>query len=223
MFTIKNWPEFQHFKDRNPPWIKVYKKLLDDPEWFALSGPDAKLLVMLWLLASEDVSQKGQLPPLDKISFRLRLSEEKILQALQRLTHWVRHDDITLISSRYHVDAPETETESSSSKKILETYKAETKTDGRIDIKVNRSPHLITDEEFLSTLKTEPCYQGIDILSEWGKCGVWCEHNHRQRTHRRFVNWLNRIEHPSIIRIARPFNPEEWSIQPDEPAKGAQA
>ena len=27
---IKNWGEFQHYKKRNPPWIKLHKKLLDD-------------------------------------------------------------------------------------------------------------------------------------------------------------------------------------------------
>jgi hypothetical protein len=99
--VIKNWQEFQHFKNRNPPWIKVYKKLLDDPEWFALSGADAKILVMLWLIASQDESKSGQLPSVNKLAFRLRLSEEKLTQTLQRLTHWVSHDDIKAISERY--------------------------------------------------------------------------------------------------------------------------
>ena len=27
---IKNWNRFQHFKDRKPPWIKLYRDILDD-------------------------------------------------------------------------------------------------------------------------------------------------------------------------------------------------
>jgi hypothetical protein len=26
---VKNWSEFQHYKDRNPPWIKLHRTLLD--------------------------------------------------------------------------------------------------------------------------------------------------------------------------------------------------
>ena len=27
---IKNWAQFQHFKDRSPPWIKLHREFLDD-------------------------------------------------------------------------------------------------------------------------------------------------------------------------------------------------
>jgi len=43
---IKNWHKFQHYKHRNPPWIKLHRGLLDDPEWFALSGDASKVLAM---------------------------------------------------------------------------------------------------------------------------------------------------------------------------------
>jgi hypothetical protein len=51
---VKNWKKFQHFKDRSPPWIKLYRDLLDDPDWHELSGDEAKALVMIWLVASEN-------------------------------------------------------------------------------------------------------------------------------------------------------------------------
>src|SRR5690606_19747530 len=31
--TVKNFERFQHYKDRNPPWIKLYNDLLDDYEF----------------------------------------------------------------------------------------------------------------------------------------------------------------------------------------------
>ena len=37
-FSVKNWDEFQHYKDRNPPWIKLHNHLLDDYEFEMLGG-----------------------------------------------------------------------------------------------------------------------------------------------------------------------------------------
>jgi len=105
---IKNWQKFQHFKNRRPPWIKLYRDLLDDVEWHELDPLLAKSLTMLWLLASEGL---GTLPPLKKISFRLRMTEKQIEDILSRLSHWLENDDITAISPRHQDDAPERETE----------------------------------------------------------------------------------------------------------------
>jgi len=110
-YYIKNWSEFQHFKDRCPPWIKLYRHILDDPEWFALSGEDTKVLVMLWLLASEDKTGKGYLPDINTISFRLRVDINTISDTLSRLSSWVYKDDNSLISEGYQDDTPETERE----------------------------------------------------------------------------------------------------------------
>ena len=108
---IKHWSEFQHFKDRTPPWIKLYRHLLDDPEWHELSGDDAKTLIMIWLIASEDKDMQGTLPSIKNTAFRLRITEGKLNQSLTKLSHWLIQDDIKAISSRYQHDAPETETE----------------------------------------------------------------------------------------------------------------
>ena len=107
-YKIKNWKEFQHFKDRRPPWIKLYRGLLDDKKWFDLAGDDAKNLVMLWLIASEN---DGELPDVESLSFRLRISESELKGSILRLDHWLEQDDIDLISDVYQHDAPETETE----------------------------------------------------------------------------------------------------------------
>ena len=108
---IKNWGRFQHFKDRRPPWIKLYRDLLDDPDWHELDAEAAKILVSLWLLASEDENQEGGLPDAKRIAFRLRIPVNKVNQALTKLSHWLYPDDINSISERYQLDAPETETE----------------------------------------------------------------------------------------------------------------
>ena len=109
-YRIKDWNKFQHFKDRNPPWIKLYKELIDDPDWHALDSKSAKILVMLWIIASECKELEGNLPPIRTIAFRLRLPESAIIDAFTKLSHYLIQPDINTISTRYQVDAPETET-----------------------------------------------------------------------------------------------------------------
>jgi hypothetical protein len=105
---IKNWSKFQHFKDRKPPWVKLYRDLLDDIEWHELDSKAAKVLVMLWLIASED---EGSIPPNKQLAFRLRMSENETEVCISKLSHWLEQDDNNVISTRYQDDAPETETE----------------------------------------------------------------------------------------------------------------
>jgi hypothetical protein len=89
---IKNWAQFQHFKDRRPPWVKLYRELLDDIEWHELDPKHAKTLVMLWLIASET---DGELPSTKKLSFRLRLTEKAVSESLEALSHWLEQNDIS--------------------------------------------------------------------------------------------------------------------------------
>jgi hypothetical protein len=105
---IKNWHKFQHFKDRKPPWIKLYRDVLDDVDWHELDPLAAKCLVMLWLIASED---DGNLPSIRTLAFRLRLSESQAKSMILKLNHYLEQDDINLISERYQHDAPEIEKE----------------------------------------------------------------------------------------------------------------
>ena len=105
---IKNWSQFQHFKDRRPPWIKLYRDILDDIEWHELDAKSAKVLVMLWLIASES---DGVIPDTKKLAFRLRMTEKDTEASLIKLSHWLEQDDISVISDGYQGDLPETETE----------------------------------------------------------------------------------------------------------------
>ena len=107
-FKIKNWNKFQHFKDRRPPWVKLYRDLLDDLEWFELDPVSSKNLINLWLIASE---YDGCLPSIEILSFRLRLKKQEVERVLSCLSHWLEQDDISLISKRYQSDSTERERE----------------------------------------------------------------------------------------------------------------
>jgi hypothetical protein len=47
---IPNWDRYQHYKDRDPTWIKVYTELAHNPDWIALTLPQRGLIVTVWLL-----------------------------------------------------------------------------------------------------------------------------------------------------------------------------
>jgi len=113
MAKIKNWSKFQHFKDRKPPWVKLYRELLDDIEWHLLEPKAAKVLTTLWLIASE---YDGNLPDNKTLAFRLRLSEKETKDAVSKLGHWLIQDDINTISDRYQDDSLETERETETEK-----------------------------------------------------------------------------------------------------------
>lgn len=67
---VKNWDEYQHYKDRCPPWIKLHTKILNDRAFAMLSCASRGLLMQLWILASE---HDGKVPnDLEEIKFRLR-------------------------------------------------------------------------------------------------------------------------------------------------------
>ena len=51
-FSVKNFQEFQHYKDRSPPWIKFYNNTLDDYELARLPDASKAHLYAIWLLAS---------------------------------------------------------------------------------------------------------------------------------------------------------------------------
>jgi hypothetical protein len=43
--AVKNWERFQHYKDRDPPWIKLYRDMLTSEPW--LLGTDLSRLVQV--------------------------------------------------------------------------------------------------------------------------------------------------------------------------------
>jgi len=51
-FAVKGYDNFQHYKDRRPPWIKLYNTLLDDYEFGLLPDASKSHLIAIWLLAS---------------------------------------------------------------------------------------------------------------------------------------------------------------------------
>ena len=174
-YRIKNFEKFQHFKDRSPPWIKLYRDILDDPDWHELDPEAAKVLVMLWLIASEDETKQGNLPEMKKLAFRLRIEQKRLEKLCIKLSHWLEQVDINAISDGYQSDAPETETET-------ETYKPETEKDSRAPrfdaqshlVELGVPPLIAGDWITLRKSKKAPVTQTAirGVEQEAGKAGI---------------------------------------------------
>tara|TARA_R110000824_G_scaffold112107_2_gene261041 strand:- start:550 stop:1227 length:678 start_codon:yes stop_codon:yes gene_type:complete len=113
--SIRNWDRFQHYQNRRPPWIKIHRELLDDRQWSECSPDASKLLVELWLIASED--ERGVIDKnLGDLAFRLRRGEAEmktILQELvvQRFITLEGVDDSKVLAISLQPATPETERE----------------------------------------------------------------------------------------------------------------
>jgi len=117
IYRIKDWRKFQHYKDRNPPWIRLHRSLLDDYEFHCLPDASKALAPCLWLLASEHKDpSKGEIDATDdKIAFRLHMPTKRFQDAIKPLIENgfvdVEHNASELLANCKRVATPETETE----------------------------------------------------------------------------------------------------------------
>jgi len=81
---ILNWRDYQHYKDRSPPWIKLHREqVLDNRRYRALADASKAVLVDLWVLASErDGKVKYDLADLE---FRLHRPRDVMAAEIERL------------------------------------------------------------------------------------------------------------------------------------------
>jgi len=80
-FSVKNFERFQHYKDRSPPWIKLYNELLDDYSFGLLPDASKLHLVAIWLLASRSNNRIPHDP--NWIAKRISATEKVDLELLR--------------------------------------------------------------------------------------------------------------------------------------------
>jgi len=154
---IKNWDQFQHYKTGRgaPPWIKLYRDLLNDPAWFELPPDAAKFLISCWLIAAEN---DGNLPDSKTLAFRYRVASKEIDKLLSLCKDWIILDDSMLLADCYQVAIPETETE--------------TETDKIICPKPVRTQYTESFEKFWSAYPTDKNMSKKDAFTVWKRLSV---------------------------------------------------
>ena len=183
---IKNWHKFQHFRDRTPTWIKLHKSILDQRDINVISDGSFRVLIGLWLLASEDPKLEGNLPCDEDIAFRLRISKTLLDKALRELSGFLDRDDINVISKRYQSDILEEEKETEKETEKEETYCPEPSKlaqDQRPAVAhiincTSGDKFEVTDDD---VEKWSKAYPNVDILQTLLEIDVWLDANPTRR------------------------------------------
>jgi len=53
-YKVRNWEKFQHYKNRNPPWVKLHFSLFSSYDWVILTDSERVLALSSVLLASKN-------------------------------------------------------------------------------------------------------------------------------------------------------------------------
>lgn len=107
---VKNWDKWQTFrKDRGaPPWIKLHRNLMSNPEWALLSDSEKGQLTSIWIIAAD---KGGEIPGDSNIIRKVCLLDEvpninKFIE-LGFLTTERKPDVVTVTTTCQPDDAPE--------------------------------------------------------------------------------------------------------------------
>lgn len=209
-YRVKNWSEFQHYKDRSPPWIRLHRALLDNYHFHSLPVASRALAPMLWLLASEnkDLSSGIVEGSDEKIAFRLRQSVKDLRSALKPLIdsgfieRW--HDASASLANDKHNATPETEAET-------DRTEAETETETETDAGGRTRP----------TLEELSLNHVGDWLAEKRAKGKYLQHD-EQFILDYFKNYCQSKGKPYADYVAAFRNAFEWdACQPDRQRKQA--
>jgi hypothetical protein len=117
IIQVKNFERFQHYKHRNPPWIKFYNDLLDNYEFAGLPDASKAHLLAIWLLASR---YNNEIPADPQwIARRINANEPVNLELLKELGFVVEIQRRSkLLAKRKQNALPETETETETEREI---------------------------------------------------------------------------------------------------------
>lgn len=85
-YYVKNWFSFQHYSNRTPPWIKLYRSILTDPDFNQLTEVQQCRLMKLWIVASD---YEGRLP---RPNSELTRSQRLLNSALTLSSHYLNDE-----------------------------------------------------------------------------------------------------------------------------------
>ena len=194
-FSVKNWDEFQHYKDRNPPWIKLHNHLLDDYEFEMLGDAAKGHLLCIWMLASRT---KNEMPLDDKwITKKIGASTKVNLEALI---------DAGFLNVEHHASTPLQGESQVATVSVPSVEKSRVETEkSKVDISTlqqveslqavcsfslnDNSLYYLHSEQFQ---KWTELYQAVNIESELRKMIGWLDANPTKRkTRKGFMKFAN--------------------------------
>ena len=159
-FSVVHFERFQHYRDRSPPWIKLYNELLDDYGFGQLPDATKLHLVLIWLLAS----RSNNCLPFDPswIAKRIGATEKVDLARLLSAGFIEAHDSGVLAGGAQDA-RPEREAET----------EAETETDSSADadprapVKPGRKNYPEDFEAFWREYPTDALMSKLKAFEKW--------------------------------------------------------
>jgi len=216
-FSIKNFERFQHYKDRRPPWVKLYRDLWHDPEFFSLTDSCKLLYIGLLTIASE-TENKIPLNP-RWIQTRLAISEPIDITDLIDTGLIVMQHASKSLAKRYcrvrdrdrdrSTEKEETSDEVSFCAETNESVRSTpaappensipekisdepSEPEDQITCKFpcdGKKPFYQVSEKYIARMQT--LYHGIDVREETLKALAWVENNPgRRKTHDGMTRFL---------------------------------
>ena len=107
---IRNWEKWQTYRsDRGqPPWIKIHRCVMRDPEWVSLTDEERGQLVAMWLLAADHGGEIPANPTLiKKLCFMSKEPNVSKFIDLNFIEPSVGHSDVNMASTWRQDDEPE--------------------------------------------------------------------------------------------------------------------
>jgi len=207
IIRIVNWAKFQHYKDRNPPWIKLHRELLISRTWLTADDASRVLAIVCMVLAAET----GNKIPLDiaYIKRRAYLNQDPDFaqlvasQFIEIVDETGNASSLLADASGLHANArPETETETEAETEAEKSQKrapscAPTKRGTRIpdDFAVSEEHRTFASEEELPNPDSE-----IDAFRDYWR-SIPGARGMKLDWHATFRNWLRRAA--EIKRVPR--------------------
>ena len=222
---VKNFDKFQHYKDRNPPWIKLYNDLLDDYDFSCLQDASKLHLLMIWLVASRTNNKI----PIDTkwIERKINATESVNLDELLASGFLEKHEE----NQKLH-NVEQVASTTLSKRKQDDCLEGETEREGEIEKEVKKSstPPVIkiplNDGSEFDVMEKEVeewigLYPSVNIMQELRNMRGWCIGNKSKRKTRsgvlRFItSWLSKEQNKGGG-AQRPPSSNNGPLVPDFP------
>ena len=218
--TIKNWDKFQHYKNRNPPWIKLATDTFQDYEFSLLSDASKLLALACWTLSARvSKSDSGEIPAdLSWIKAQCSLGELIKEEHLQELADkgFITCASKVLASCKQSASAEERRVEESRVEGEVEKEQVSVSPKPPSAKPTNNPPYQQIQTEW-NTLSKAIGLKAARDLTKSRKTAIrqrwknedWREHHHEA---------MERLKHSSFVRGSNKQNwiaGLDWFLKPD--------
>ena len=182
---IRNWTKFQHYKDRNPPWIKLHFELLSSEDWVVLGDASRVLAVACMLVASRNegfirVDSVGA-KHLKRVAY---LNSDPDFKPLIECGFLESASDMQANASALQADArPETETETETEERGKNGKRFSPPTVEQVAEYVAERRCSVDPQRFVDFYAAKGWYVGKNKMKDWkASVRTWESKDREQRT-----------------------------------------